>query len=172
MPDGTTQAQFTADRLTGLGGSDLGAILGLNPYRTPFSIWLEKTGRLIPEVDGIHLRHGQWNEQFIADEYTRATGLRTQRYNAMLRHHIQKNADGSLTHQPVAGPEEDCICLAITDAPLKFRSRLLRLVQPFLGMLFAVPLLGERLDAVSLGFGLAVMATVLAGRRMPVRGKP
>ena len=78
--------QFTADRLTGLGGSDLGAILGLNPYRTPSSIWLEKTGRLIPEVDGIHLRHGQWNEQFIADEYTRATGLRTQRYNAMLRH--------------------------------------------------------------------------------------
>ena len=47
-----------------------------------------------------------------------------------------------------------------------------QLVQPFLGMLFAVPLLGERLDAVSLGFGLAVMATVLAGRRMPVRGKP
>ena len=45
-----------------------------------------------------------------------------------------------------------------------------QLVQPFLGMLFAVPLLGERLDAVSLGFGLAVMATVLAGRRMPVRG--
>jgi drug/metabolite transporter (DMT)-like permease len=45
-----------------------------------------------------------------------------------------------------------------------------QLIQPFLGMLFAVPLLGERLDAVSLGFGLAVMATVLAGRRMPVRG--
>ena len=78
--------QFTADRLTGLGGSDLGAILGLNPYRTPHDVWLEKTRRHTPEVDGIHLRHGQWNEQFIADEYTRATGLRTQRYNAMLRH--------------------------------------------------------------------------------------
>lgn len=78
--------QFTADRLTGLGGSDLGAILGLNPYRTPYDVWLEKTRRHTTEVDGIHLRHGQWNEQFIADEYTRATGLRTQRYNAMLRH--------------------------------------------------------------------------------------
>ena len=44
-----------------------------------------------------------------------------------------------------------------------------QLLQPFLGMLVAVPLLGERLDAVSVGFGLAVMATVLAGRRMPVR---
>jgi hypothetical protein len=36
-------------------------------------------------------------------------------------------------------------------------------------MLFAVPLLGEHLDVVTLGFGLAVIATVFAGRRMPVR---
>lgn len=53
-----------------------------------------------------------------------------------------------------------------------------QLVQPFLGMLFAVPLLGERLDAVTLGFALAVIATVFMGKRMPVRtragaqGKP
>ena len=44
-----------------------------------------------------------------------------------------------------------------------------QLVQPFLSMLFAVPLLGERLDAVTLGFGVAVIATVFVGRRMPVR---
>lgn len=47
-----------------------------------------------------------------------------------------------------------------------------QLVQPFLGMLAAVPLLGERLDAVSIGFGLAVLATVALGRRMPVRPPP
>lgn len=45
-----------------------------------------------------------------------------------------EDADGSLTHQPIAGPEEDCICLAITDAPLKFSSRIVRFVQPFLGI--------------------------------------
>lgn len=45
-----------------------------------------------------------------------------------------EDADGSLTHQPVADPEEDCICLAITDAPLKFRSRFMRVIQPFLGI--------------------------------------
>jgi len=44
-----------------------------------------------------------------------------------------------------------------------------QLVQPFLSMLFAVPLLGERLDAVTLAFALGVIATVFAGRRMPVR---
>lgn len=47
-----------------------------------------------------------------------------------------------------------------------------QLAQPFMSMLFAVPLLGETLDAVSVGFGLAVLATVAIGRRMPVaRGK-
>lgn len=43
-----------------------------------------------------------------------------------------------------------------------------QLVQPFLSMLFAVPLLGERLDAVTVGFSLAVIATVFAGKKMPV----
>ncbi len=43
-----------------------------------------------------------------------------------------------------------------------------QLVQPFLSMLFAVPLLGEKLDAVTSGFGLAVIATVFIGRKMPV----
>ena len=49
-----------------------------------------------------------------------------------------------------------------------------QLVQPFLGMLFAVPLLGERLDTVTVGFALAVIATVFAGKKMPVRaaGRP
>lgn len=45
----------------------------------------------------------------------------------------------------------------------------LQLLQPFLSMLFAVPLLNEVLDALTAGFGLAVMAVVLAGRKMQVR---
>jgi len=46
-----------------------------------------------------------------------------------------------------------------------------QLVQPFLSMLFAVPVLGERLDAATVGFALAVVATVFFGRAMPV-GRP
>ena len=44
----------------------------------------------------------------------------------------------------------------------------IQLIQPFLSLLFAVPLLGERLDAITLFFALAVIATVFAGKRMPV----
>ena len=47
-----------------------------------------------------------------------------------------------------------------------------QLVQPFLSMLFAVPLLGERLDAVTAGFGLAVIAVVFIGKKMPVNALP
>ncbi|NTJ41254.1 transcriptional regulator [Agrobacterium larrymoorei] len=45
-----------------------------------------------------------------------------------------EEADEDLTHQPVAGEGEDCICLAVTDAPLKFKSWIVRLVQPVLGI--------------------------------------
>lgn len=44
-----------------------------------------------------------------------------------------------------------------------------QLVQPFLSMVFAVPLLGERLDLLTVSFGLAVIATVFIGKKMPVR---
>ncbi len=44
-----------------------------------------------------------------------------------------------------------------------------QLLQPFLAMWFAVPLLGESIDAGTWGFGLAVIATVFIGRRMPVK---
>lgn len=47
-----------------------------------------------------------------------------------------------------------------------------QLLQPFLSMLFAVPLLGETLDATTVGFGLAVMAVVFVGRRMAVHAAP
>lgn len=44
-----------------------------------------------------------------------------------------------------------------------------QLVQPFLGMVFAMPLLGEHLDTVTIAFALAVIATVFVGKKMPVR---
>jgi drug/metabolite transporter (DMT)-like permease len=44
-----------------------------------------------------------------------------------------------------------------------------QLLQPFLALLFAVPVLGERLEPVTLLFSLAVIATVFLGRKMPVR---
>ena len=44
-----------------------------------------------------------------------------------------------------------------------------QLIQPFLALLFAVPVLGEHLQPVTLVFSVAVIGVVFIGRRMPVR---
>jgi drug/metabolite transporter (DMT)-like permease len=44
-----------------------------------------------------------------------------------------------------------------------------QLLQPFLALLFAVPVLGETLEPATVLFSLAVIATVVIGRRMPVQ---
>jgi drug/metabolite transporter (DMT)-like permease len=43
-----------------------------------------------------------------------------------------------------------------------------QLAQPFLALLAAVPILGERLEPLTVGFALAVVAVVFIGKRMPV----
>ncbi|MDZ7711848.1 MAG: ChrR family anti-sigma-E factor [Rhodovibrio sp.] len=43
-------------------------------------------------------------------------------------------ADDEVTHQPVAGQESDCICLAVTDAPLKMTGPFGRILNYFVDM--------------------------------------
>lgn len=45
-----------------------------------------------------------------------------------------ETADEALEHQPVAERGEDCICLAASDAPMRFRGLIPRLIQPFIGI--------------------------------------
>lgn len=37
------------NRIRGIGGSDISAVLGLNPYKTNVDLWMEKTGQITPE---------------------------------------------------------------------------------------------------------------------------
>jgi putative phage-type endonuclease len=37
--------EWLEQRMEGIGGSDISAVLGVNPWRTPLDVWLEKTGR-------------------------------------------------------------------------------------------------------------------------------
>jgi putative transcriptional regulator len=79
-------------------------------------------GKPVPE----HGHNGQELTVVLCGAFSDATG----QYG---RGDIQQ-ADASLVHQPHAAPEEDCICLAVTDAPLRFKSLTARLAQPFLGI--------------------------------------
>ena len=41
-------------------------------------------------------------------------------------------ADSSLDHRPTADEEQDCLCLAVTDAPLRLTGRFGRFFNPFI----------------------------------------
>jgi putative phage-type endonuclease len=82
----STREQFLAERRTCLGGSDIGIIVGVNRWKTPFELWEEKTGRRVDDADSLPMRFGTHAESFVASEYTRATGRRVERFNPMLRH--------------------------------------------------------------------------------------
>jgi putative phage-type endonuclease len=66
---------FTQDRTKYIGGSDIGAILGLSKFRTPLDVWMEKTGKEVRKLDSLPLRFGSFAEEFVASEYARATGF-------------------------------------------------------------------------------------------------
>lgn len=70
-----TREEWLYDRLKGIGGSDVGAVLGLNKYKSAYTLWAEKCG-LLPdeEEDNEAMRVGRDLEQYVADRFTEATG--------------------------------------------------------------------------------------------------
>ena len=66
---------FSVDRSKYIGGSDIGAILGLSRFRSPLEVWMEKTGKETKKLDSLPLRFGSFAEEFVATEYARATGF-------------------------------------------------------------------------------------------------
>ena len=66
---------FSLDRNKYIGGSDIGAILGLSRFRSPLEVWMEKTGKEVKKLDSLPLRFGSFAEEFVASEYARSTGF-------------------------------------------------------------------------------------------------
>jgi len=79
-------------RKGGIGSSDAGAAVGLNPYQSPLELWLIKTGRDggLPKVDPNDetspLYWGMLLEPIVAAHYTKRSGNRVRRINAVLQH--------------------------------------------------------------------------------------
>lgn len=57
------------DRTRGIGGSDIGAILGVNPHRKPWDVWAEKVGEAPPPEGNEFTEFGNRFEGAIADAY-------------------------------------------------------------------------------------------------------
>ena len=70
-------------RKQGIGGSDAGAVCGLNPYTSPMDIYSDKTSDTITDIDSEAMKQGKDLEHYVAGRFTDATSLKVRRSNAM-----------------------------------------------------------------------------------------
>lgn len=79
-------------RKSGIGGSDAAAAVGLSPYMSPLELWLVKTGRDAslfrpdPQDTTEPIYWGTLLEPIVAASYTKQTGNKVRRVNAVLQH--------------------------------------------------------------------------------------
>lgn len=73
-------------RKQGIGGSDAGAVCGLNPYRTAMQVYQDKISKETEEIDNEAMRQGREFEDYVARRFTEATGKKVRRTNAMFYH--------------------------------------------------------------------------------------
>lgn len=72
-------------RKKGIGGSDAGAICGLNRFRSAIDVWADKTGRAEEKPDSEAMRVGRDLEDYVAKRFEEATGKKVHRRNAMFQ---------------------------------------------------------------------------------------
>lgn len=73
-------------RRKGIGGSDAGAVLGMNPWASPYTVWADKLGKLPPKEDNEAMRVGRDLEDYVAQRFTEATGKKVGRRNQIFLH--------------------------------------------------------------------------------------
>lgn len=93
---GMPHEDWLAYRTRSIGGSDAAAIVGLNKWATPYSVWAEKLGKLPPVEDNEAMRQGRDLEDYVAQRFTEATGKKVRREN-----HIILNPDYPFAHANV-----------------------------------------------------------------------
>lgn len=100
------ETQWLANRRGGIGGSDVSAILGINKYRTPFEVWLDKTGRIPIDTsetsEAIHF--GNVFEEVVAQEFARRAVKKVFKQNKTYIHPeypmLRANIDRDIAHEP------------------------------------------------------------------------
>lgn len=82
---GVSNEDWLRLRKTGIGGSDAGAICGVNPYSSAMKVFRDKTSGEVEEQDSEAIRIGHDLEDYVAQRFMEATGLKVRKSNSMYR---------------------------------------------------------------------------------------
>lgn len=99
------RAEWLAQRRTGIGGSDVAAVLGLSKYKSPLDVYNDKIGET---PDGETSQAAYWGtklEDAVAQEFQARTGLKVQRVNKQLSREewMHANIDRAVVNHAISG---------------------------------------------------------------------
>lgn len=83
---GLSREEWLQVRRQGIGSSDAPAVCGLDPYRKPIQVYLDKLGLEEERPESEAAEWGRLLEDLIAVEFARRTGKKVRRFNAILQH--------------------------------------------------------------------------------------
>lgn len=81
-----TREEWLEWRQKGIGGSDASVICGINKYKSPMELWMEKTGQIEAVIAGEAAYWGIVLEPVVRDEFAKRTGLQVYQMNHILQH--------------------------------------------------------------------------------------
>ena len=102
---------WLAVRKGGIGSSDAASAVGLNPYKSQLQLWMEKTGRdgTLPKVDPHDetspMYWGALLEPIVAAHYSKRTGYKVRRINAVLQHPKEPWMLANLDREVMGAPD-------------------------------------------------------------------
>lgn len=100
-----SRAEWIARRRTGIGGSDVAAILGLSKYRSPLDVYKDKIGETPDSEQSQAAYWGTKLEDIVAKEFQERTGLKVQRVNKQLSREgwMHANIDRAVVNHAISG---------------------------------------------------------------------
>lgn len=81
---GMSREEWLKWRKSGIGGSEVAALVGLHPYLSPFAIYMDKVGELEPREDTEAMRLGRDLEGYVADRFSEKIGIKVRRKPCIL----------------------------------------------------------------------------------------
>lgn len=76
--------EWLEQRRKSIGGSDASAIVGMNSFSSPYTVWADKLEKIPPKEDSEAMRLGRDLEEYVVRRFTEKTGKRLRRENNIL----------------------------------------------------------------------------------------
>jgi putative phage-type endonuclease len=102
------RVEFLTRRKTGIGGSDVAAVLGVSKWKTAFELYQDKVNDIVDVQESDILHFGNKLEQVIADEFAERNNVKVQKRNTMYRHAEHPELIANIDRYIVGGAILEC----------------------------------------------------------------